>query len=267
MQHPSVNATIQWFPCECMVGGYFQALIHFAIVRWKEWLFFQWGASLCLRLTSGSHCAKYPNRWGQRSLGDITRSSLCRWFAGKGTHSLETDLMFWTKIWQNLIWLLACPTINPPNLIPAKFPAIRCVFFWAYAHYLYKHLQVLNNEGQSASSTENKIQCRSYRVQTQLLCKFTITYSLSSAFYHLQNAAQVIQLNTQTHIKMMNSSAKFYNHLVTCTHSIIQDGKTALRKASYRGYHKIVELLLKAGANPDLQDKVRIRKWCACKPE
>ena len=39
--------------------------------------------------------------------------------------------------------------------------------------------------------------------------------------------------------------------------STIQNGETALDVASFNGYQKVVELLLKAGANPDLQDKVR----------
>ena len=43
----------------------------------------------------------------------------------------------------------------------------------------------------------------------------------------------------------------------TVTPSTIQDGFTALENASYNGHHKVVELLLGAGANPDLQDKVR----------
>ena len=34
----------------------------------------------------------------------------------------------------------------------------------------------------------------------------------------------------------------------------------ALKAASYKGHHKVVELLLGAGANPDLQDKVRIEQ-------
>ena len=45
--------------------------------------------------------------------------------------------------------------------------------------------------------------------------------------------------------------------VVTLTHSTIQDGWTALQQASFKGHHKVVELLLGAGANPDLQDKVR----------
>ena len=47
------------------------------------------------------------------------------------------------------------------------------------------------------------------------------------------------------------------SHVVTLTHSTIQDGWTALKSASNNGHHKVVELLLGAGANPDLQDKVR----------
>ena len=57
------------------------------------------------------------------------------------------------------------------------------------------------------------------------------------------------------------------SHVVTLTHSTIQDGWTALKRASFKGHHKVVELLLGAGANPDLQDKVRTGQWCACKPE
>ena len=47
------------------------------------------------------------------------------------------------------------------------------------------------------------------------------------------------------------------SHVVTLTHSTIQDGWTALERASSKGHHKVVEVLLGAGANPDLQDKVR----------
>ena len=46
------------------------------------------------------------------------------------------------------------------------------------------------------------------------------------------------------------------SHVVTLTHSTIQDGWTALKIASYRGHHKVVEVLLGAGANPNLQSKV-----------
>ena len=41
-----------------------------------------------------------------------------------------------------------------------------------------------------------------------------------------------------------------------CSRSTIQDGQTALEAASVEGHHKVVEILLGAGANPDLQDKV-----------
>ena len=47
------------------------------------------------------------------------------------------------------------------------------------------------------------------------------------------------------------------SHVITITHFSIQDGYTALRTASFSGHHKVVELLLGAGANPDQQDKVR----------
>ena len=44
------------------------------------------------------------------------------------------------------------------------------------------------------------------------------------------------------------------SHVVTFT---IQDGWTALERASIKGHQKVVELLLEAGANPDIQNKVR----------
>ena len=45
-------------------------------------------------------------------------------------------------------------------------------------------------------------------------------------------------------------------HVVALTLSTIQDGLTALEQASLRGHHKVVEVLLRAGANPNLQNKV-----------
>ena len=44
--------------------------------------------------------------------------------------------------------------------------------------------------------------------------------------------------------------------LVCVAHSTIQDNWTALKQASFLSHQKVVELLLQAGANPDLQDKV-----------
>ena len=44
--------------------------------------------------------------------------------------------------------------------------------------------------------------------------------------------------------------------LVGLTHSTIQDGWTALERASFNGHQNVVELLLGAEVNPDLQDKV-----------
>ena len=52
-------------------------------------------------------------------------------------------------------------------------------------------------------------------------------------------------------------SSNYYSHVVTIIHFTIQNGWTALEKASFNGHHKVVELLLGAGANPDLQNKVR----------
>ena len=48
----------------------------------------------------------------------------------------------------------------------------------------------------------------------------------------------------------------FY-HAVAITHFTIQNGETALDQASFKGHHKVVELLLGAGANPDIQNKVK----------
>ena len=45
------------------------------------------------------------------------------------------------------------------------------------------------------------------------------------------------------------------SHVVTLTTT--QNGCTALQQASSKGHQKVVELLLGAGANPDLQNKVR----------
>ena len=46
------------------------------------------------------------------------------------------------------------------------------------------------------------------------------------------------------------------SHVVTLTHSTIQNGWTALKQTSRSGHHKVVEVLLGAGANPNLQNKV-----------
>ena len=46
------------------------------------------------------------------------------------------------------------------------------------------------------------------------------------------------------------------SHVVALTHSTIQNGGTALEEASIRGHHNIVEILLGAGANPNLMDTV-----------
>ena len=47
--------------------------------------------------------------------------------------------------------------------------------------------------------------------------------------------------------------------MVALNQSTIQNGWTALEKASIRGHHKVVEVLLGKGANPNLQNKVRTR--------
>ena len=48
---------------------------------------------------------------------------------------------------------------------------------------------------------------------------------------------------------------------ITCdsvlSHSVPQDGRTALMLASLRGHTDVVQLLLSSGAQVDLQDKVR----------
>ena len=46
-------------------------------------------------------------------------------------------------------------------------------------------------------------------------------------------------------------------HVVTITRSTIQNGWTALKQASRKNHQKVVEVLLRVGANPDLQNKVR----------
>ena len=46
------------------------------------------------------------------------------------------------------------------------------------------------------------------------------------------------------------------SHVLTITNSTIQYGVTALQQASSKGHQKVVELLLRVGAKPDLQDKV-----------
>ena len=50
------------------------------------------------------------------------------------------------------------------------------------------------------------------------------------------------------------------SHVVTIIHFTIQNGQTALAISSFNGHHKVVELLLRAGTNPDLQDKVRTQQ-------
>ena len=52
------------------------------------------------------------------------------------------------------------------------------------------------------------------------------------------------------------SKKLFYNYVIELQ-STTQIGQTALTAASFYGHHKVAELLLGAGANPDLQDKVR----------
>ena len=54
-----------------------------------------------------------------------------------------------------------------------------------------------------------------------------------------------------------NCHSKAVSCIVTITLFALQNGQTALTIASSKGHHKVVELLLGAGANPDLQDKVR----------
>ena len=46
-------------------------------------------------------------------------------------------------------------------------------------------------------------------------------------------------------------------HVGIFPHLVIQNGLTALERASFNGHHEVVECLLRAGANPDIQDEVR----------
>lgn len=43
--------------------------------------------------------------------------------------------------------------------------------------------------------------------------------------------------------------------------SVTQNGSTALQQASFNGHYQVVDLLLKAGANPDVQDEVRMKEY------
>ena len=45
--------------------------------------------------------------------------------------------------------------------------------------------------------------------------------------------------------------------------SVIQNGSTALQQASFNGHYQVVDLLLKAGANPDYtaRDEVAAEVW------
>ena len=42
---------------------------------------------------------------------------------------------------------------------------------------------------------------------------------------------------------------------------IIQNGRTALAQAAYEGHEQVMDVLLKAGANPDIQDHVCSCRW------
>ena len=60
------------------------------------------------------------------------------------------------------------------------------------------------------------------------------------------------------------------SHVVTVIHFTTQDGNTALIQASFKGHHRVVELILRAGANPDMQNKVSTEcmgQQCTFKPE
>ena len=49
--------------------------------------------------------------------------------------------------------------------------------------------------------------------------------------------------------------------LTVLSHSVPQDGRTALMKASGSGYTDVVQLLLSSGAKVDLQTEVRYIKY------
>ena len=63
--------------------------------------------------------------------------------------------------------------------------------------------------------------------------------------------------NTHTHTPHMHAHThNTHVHTHTHTHTHTQDGYSPLYAASSKGYDKIVEMLLQAGATVDLQFKV-----------
>ena len=89
--------------------------------------------------------------------------------------------------------------------------------------------------------------------------------SLTTVFYHLKGwywstiALQLLYNHLSSGGVLSNRCTRAM-HFVWL-HSTLQDGLTALHVASFKGHHKVVELLLGAWANPNLRDKVKTVLW------
>ena len=63
----------------------------------------------------------------------------------------------------------------------------------------------------------------------------------------------MIEVTNNSLLGNLSSIYQFVHHLIP-----LQNGVTALVDASQEGHTQIVDSLLKAGANPDLKDNVRM---------
>ena len=96
----------------------------------------------------------------------------------------------------------------------------------------------------------------SYTMNPFLAAAFLSTFCYLCHIWNCINCPENIKVQTAAKSARVHSITKV---LLTnpCGHyPTIQDGQTALEQASIKGHHNVVESLLGAGANPDLQDKV-----------